>query len=200
MPSPTLRTPMKKSKEVKSDEGSGTKAKRAGRKRKKMDSSCLEFLPEGKPRSQPRQPFKKRKHTKKGVESVLETVTTGVATRQSPRKTYTANEPSVSPTPVLRRSPRKSQDPHISVVYSPISVKFPPGDVLANVGVQKESTPTKNQDRQAPLKMFKQRAKDASAEKRRLQERLIGESRARVLADLGRTSETLHPLEESVII
>ena len=200
VPSPTLRTPMKKSKEVKSDEGSGTKVKRAGGKRKKMDSSCLEFLPEGKPRSRPRQPFKKRKHTKKGVESVLETATTGFATRRSPRKTYTANEPSVSPTPVLRRSPRKSQDPHISVVYPPISVTFPPGGVLANVGVQKESTPTKNQDRQAPRKMFKQRAKDASAEKRRLQERLIGESRARVLADLGRTSETLHPLEESVII
>ena len=183
VPSPTLRTPMKKSKEV-SDEGSGTKVKRAGGKRKKIDSSCLEFLPEGKPRSRPRQPFKKRKHTKKGVESVLETATTDFGG---------------SPTPVLRRSPRKSQDPHISD-YPPISVTFPPGGVLANVGVQKESTPTKNQDRQAPRKMFKQRAKDASAEKRRLQERLIGESRARVLADLGRTSETLHPLEESVII
>ena len=194
VPSPTLRTPMKNSKEVKSDKGSGTKVKRAGGKRKRMDSSCLEFLPEGKP-------FKKRKQTKE-VESVLATATTGVSTRRSPRKTYTANEPSASPTPVLRRSPRKSQDPHVSVVYPPVSVTIPPGDVgdvLGNFGVQKESTPTKNQGRRHPRKVWKQRAEVASAEKK-LQERLIGESRARMLEDLGRTSETLDPLEDSVII
>jgi hypothetical protein len=197
VPSPTLRTPMKNSKGVESDKGSGTKVKRAGGKRKRLDSlpSSLECLPEGEPRFRPQQPFKKRKHT-----SVLETA--GVSTRRSPRKTYTANEPSTSPTPVLRRSPRKSQDPHISVVYPPVSVTFPPGevrDVLGNVGVQKESTPKKNQDRRHPRKVWKQRAEHASAEKKH-QERLIGEARDRMLADLGRTSETLHPLEDSVII
>jgi len=197
VPSPTLRTPMNNSKE-KSDGESGIEIKREGGKRKRLDSfpSSLECLPAGKTRFRPRQPLKKRKHTKR-VESVL--ATTGVAPRRSPRKSNTASGAFAPQTPILRGSPKKSKDPHASVLYPPVSVPFPPGDVLASVGVQKESNPTKNQLRRAPRKMWKQRAQVASAEKRKLQERLIGEARVRMFADLER-AETSDPCEDFTTI
>ena len=195
--STTLRTPTKIEAKVASGGGSDTKA--AGkRKRTEGFPSSLECLPAGKPRFRPRQPLKKRKHTKR-VESILEIAGVGgeqrPAPRRSPRKSNEKSEGPAHQTPVLRRSPRKSKDQHASVLYPPVSAPFPPGDVLASVGMQKDPYPTK-----APLKVWKQRAQIASAEKRKLQERLIGEARVRVMSHLGRTATTPSHEEEFTLI
>ena len=199
VPATTLRTPMKNEARIARGGGGGSKA--AGkRKRTEGFPSSLECLPAGKPRFRPRQPLKKRKHTKR-VESILETAGVGgeqrPAPRRSPRKSNTRSEGPAHKTPVLRRSPRKSKDQHASVLYPPVSAPFPPGDVLASVGIQAGAYPTK-----APIKVWKQRAQVASAEKKKLQEKLIGEARVRVMANLGRTAtSSLHDEdEESTLI
>lgn len=198
VPTMTLRTPTKNEAKVARSGGSGTKA--AGkRKRTEGFPSSLECLQAGKPRFRPRQPLKKRKHTKR-VESILETAGVGgeqrPAPRRSPRKSNTKSEGPARQTPALRRSPRKSKDQHASVLYPPVSAPFPPGDVLASVGIQAGAYPTK-----APRKVWKQRAQVASAEKRKLQERLIGEARVRVMGNLGRAvTSPSHEDEECTLI
>ena len=198
VPTTTLRTPTKNEAKVARGGGSGTKA--AG-KRKRTESfpSSLECLPAGRPRFRPRQPLKKRKHTKR-VESILETAGVGgeqrPVPRRSPRKSNTKSEGPAHQTPVLRRSPRKSKDQHASVLYPPVSAPFPPCDVLASVGMLARAYPTK-----APRKVWKERAQVASAEKRKLQERLIGEARVRVMANLGRAATSpSHEDEECTLI
>jgi hypothetical protein len=196
---PVLCTPTKNKAALARDGGRGTKA--AGkRKRAERIPSSLECLSTDK-RFRPRHPLKKGKHAKR-IESVLETAGVGgeqkSAPRRSPRKFNAKSEGSTHQTPVLRRSPRKWKDDHASILYPPVSAPFPSGDVLASVGLP-DSFPTKDQYRRAPRKMWKQRAQIASAEKRKLQDRVIDEARVRMMADFGRTATSVSHDESTLI-